>query len=41
MKDVKFFRCSHCGNIVEMVNNVGVPIFCCGEKMEELGRFKK
>ena len=36
MKDVKFYRCSHCGNIVEMVHDVGVTLFCCGEKMQEL-----
>lgn len=28
--------CKHCGNIVEMVKNVGVPVVCCGEKMEAL-----
>ncbi len=33
---MKFFVCSHCGNIIEMVKNVGVPVFCCGAKMEEL-----
>lgn len=32
----KFLRCKHCGNIVEMVNDSGLPIVCCGEVMEEL-----
>lgn len=32
----KFYVCSHCGNIVELVKNVGVPLFCCGEKMSPL-----
>ena len=32
----KFYVCSHCGNIIEMVKNVGVPVFCCGERMEAL-----
>ena len=33
---MKLFRCQHCGNIVEMVNDAGVPVVCCGEKMTEL-----
>ncbi len=32
----KFFRCKHCGNIIGMIDNAGVPIKCCGEAMEEL-----
>ncbi|MGN1343627.1 MAG: desulfoferrodoxin family protein [Traorella sp.] len=36
MKDVKFFRCNHCGNIVEKVIDAGVPVVCCGEPMKEL-----
>lgn len=31
--DVKFFKCSHCGNVAEMVYDAGVNIVCCGEKM--------
>ena len=30
----KFLRCSHCGNIVAMVKDKGVPVMCCGQKME-------
>ncbi len=33
---VKFYRCNHCGNLVGMIHNAGVPLVCCGEKMEEL-----
>lgn len=33
---VQFFICKHCGNLVGMVHNAGVPMMCCGAKMEEL-----
>lgn len=33
---VKFYICKHCGNIVGLINNGGVPMVCCGEKMHEL-----
>ena len=33
---MRFFRCEHCGNIIEMVNDTGVPVMCCGQKMTEL-----
>lgn len=32
----KFFICEHCGNIIAMVENKGVPVMCCGQKMTEL-----
>jgi len=32
----KFFICKHCGNIVGIVQDEGVPLVCCGEKMELL-----
>ena len=32
----KFFICEHCGNIIAMVKNAGVPVMCCGQKMTEL-----
>jgi superoxide reductase len=32
----KFYRCAHCGNIISFVENKGVPVICCGEKMREL-----
>ncbi len=33
---MKLFRCAHCGNIVEKINDSGVPVICCGEEMKEL-----
>lgn len=32
----RFFICNHCGNIIAFVKESGVPIVCCGEKMQEL-----
>lgn len=29
-----FYICKHCGNIIAYVRNSGVPVVCCGEKME-------
>ena len=34
--EMKFYRCAHCGQIVAIVKNKGVPIMCCGEKMQEI-----
>ena len=34
--EFKLYRCAHCGNIVFKVVDKGVPIMCCGEKMQEL-----
>lgn len=36
MHEQKFFRCKHCGNLVGLINNAGVPMICCGEPMAEL-----
>ena len=36
MKDPRFFICKHCGNIITMIEDQGVPVVCCGEKMEEM-----
>lgn len=36
MNEQKFFICEHCGNIVGMIHNAGVPVVCCGEKMKQL-----
>ena len=33
MNEKKFYICEHCGNIIEMVNDAGVPVMCCGQKM--------
>ena len=32
----KFFICKHCGNMIGLVDDKGVPLVCCGEKMTEL-----
>lgn len=32
----RFFKCLHCGNIIAFVEDKGVPVMCCGEKMTEL-----
>ena len=32
----KFFFCKHCGNMVGLIDDRGVPLVCCGEKMTEL-----
>ena len=34
--NVKFYICEHCGNVVEKVEDHGVPVMCCGKKMTEL-----
>ena len=33
---VKFYICNHCKNIITKMNDSGVPVVCCGEKMTEL-----
>ncbi|MBQ9329442.1 MAG: desulfoferrodoxin [Oscillibacter sp.] len=32
----KFYICEHCGNIIALVKDKGVPVMCCGQKMTEL-----
>jgi superoxide reductase len=32
----EFYRCEHCGNIIAFVENKGVPVMCCGQKMTKL-----
>ena len=34
--EMKFYRCSVCGQIVAVVKKTGVPIICCGKPMEEI-----
>lgn len=36
MNNQKFYICSHCGNIVGMIHDAGVPLVCCGQKMDVL-----
>ena len=32
----KFYKCLHCGNVIQKVVDSKVPVVCCGEKMQEL-----
>ena len=32
----KFFKCRHCGNVIHKFVDSKVPVFCCGEEMQEL-----
>ena len=36
MCDNKFYICEHCGNIIGVIHNAGVPMMCCGQKMTKL-----
>ncbi len=33
---MEFYVCKHCGNIITFVQNKGVPVVCCGEKMHKI-----
>ena len=32
----RFFKCRHCGNVIQKVVDSQVPVVCCGEQMQEL-----
>ena len=34
--EMKFYRCAHCGKIIAVVKESGVPVMCCGQKMQEI-----
>jgi len=36
MCEIRFYICRHCGNIVGLIQNAGVPMKCCGENMQLL-----
>ena len=36
MCEVRFYVCEHCGNIIGVIHNAGVPMMCCGQKMTEI-----
>lgn len=36
MNENRFYICEHCGNLIGMINDAGVPMMCCGQKMSEL-----
>ena len=33
---MKFYQCAHCGQIIAIVKETGVPVICCGEPMKEI-----
>ncbi|MBE6142646.1 MAG: desulfoferrodoxin Dfx [Erysipelotrichaceae bacterium] len=33
---MKYYICETCGNIIEKINDSGVPVVCCGKPMKEL-----
>ena len=34
--EMEFYRCSRCGQIIALVKKTGVPVICCGEKMQKI-----
>ena len=36
MSNQKFYICEHCGNLIGMIHDAGVPVMCCGKKMTKL-----
>lgn len=36
MQERKFYICMKCKNLVGMIHDAGVPLYCCGQPMEEL-----
>ena len=34
--EMKFYKCSVCGQMVAIVKETGVPLVCCGKPMEEI-----
>ncbi len=34
--EMKFYRCAHCGQMIAIVKETGVPVICCGEPMKEI-----
>lgn len=32
----KFYVCEHCGNLIGMIHDAGVPMMCCGQRMTKL-----
>lgn len=36
MNSTKFYICEKCGNIIQKINDSGVQVVCCGQKMTYL-----
>ena len=32
----RFYICEHCGNVIGLIHDAGVPMMCCGQKMTKL-----
>ena len=32
----RFYICKHCGNLIGLIEDKGIPLMCCGEAMTEL-----
>ena len=32
----RFFICQHCGNMIGLIKDEGIPLVCCGDEMTEL-----
>ena len=35
-RKIQFFICEHCGNMLGLIEDRGVPVVCCGDPMTEL-----
>lgn len=33
MSNTKYYLCEKCGNLIEKIDDSGVPVVCCGQKM--------
>ena len=33
---MKFYKCRHCGNVIEKLVDSSMPVVCCGEQMQEI-----
>ena len=36
IKEMKFYRCEVCGQIIAIVKKTDAPVMCCGQKMAEI-----
>lgn len=36
MCENRFYICEHCGNLIGLIHDAGVPVMCCGQKMTPL-----
>ena len=41
MCEIRFYVCEHCGNIIGVIHDAGVPMMCCGQKMTKLEAYEK